>query len=255
MWQDTWTFRLDDAERGRALAARGAARRSTGGSSRCWRRPGCPDVPLLRRGRAPGRHACCCCTPPAWPTPTTRRSRCSRRCGDVPARSVASSATCTGPTTSPRRTSRRPAQNPEGHRYAVDCAWTDAPADVLAPLLLDIWRELDTEHSFSIWYGWAPDRDAARHGVLRRGQRLRRDLPRSTPTRPTTSATATWVHERTAAIARDGGVGVYLGDTDFTRRQDRFLSDEHFAPARGDPRDARPGRPLRVVPRPPTRRG
>jgi hypothetical protein len=39
----------------------------------------------------------------------------------------------------------------------------------------------------------------------------------------------TRVHARTAAIARAGGVGVYLGDTDFTGRQDRFLSDEHFA--------------------------
>ncbi len=37
------------------------------------------------------------------------------------------------------------------------------------------------------------------------------------------------MHERTAAIARDGGVGVYLGDTDFTRRQDRFLTEENLA--------------------------
>ena len=36
------------------------------------------------------------------------------------------------------------------------------------------------------------------------------------------------MHERTAAIARDGGVGVYLGDTDFTRRPDRFLDDDHL---------------------------
>src|SRR6266704_2166282 len=48
------------------------------------------------------------------------------------------------------------AQNPEGHRYAVDCTWTDAPAAVLAPMLQALWSELDTEHSFSIWYGWAP---------------------------------------------------------------------------------------------------
>jgi hypothetical protein len=37
------------------------------------------------------------------------------------------------------------------------------------------------------------------------------------------------VHEQTAAVARGGGVGGYLGDTDFTRRQDRFLSEENFA--------------------------
>ena len=36
-----------------------------------------------------------------------------------------------------------------------------------------------------------------------------------------------WVHRRTAALAVHGA-GVYLGDTDFTRRQDRFLSDEAY---------------------------
>jgi hypothetical protein len=35
------------------------------------------------------------------------------------------------------------------------------------------------------------------------------------------------VHERTAEIARHGS-GVYLGDTDFTRRQDRFLSEANY---------------------------
>ena len=34
------------------------------------------------------------------------------------------------------------AQNPPGMRYAADCAWTDAPAAVLAPILGDIYRTL-----------------------------------------------------------------------------------------------------------------
>jgi len=34
-----------------------------------------------------------------------------------------------------------------------------------------------------------------------------------------------WVHRRTAELAGACGAGVYLGDTDFTRRQDRFMSD------------------------------
>ena len=49
-------------------------------------------------------------------------------------------------------------QNPEGHRYVVDCSWTDAGAAELTPVLRTIWDELPTEHSFSIWYGWAPTR-------------------------------------------------------------------------------------------------
>jgi len=120
-------------------------------------------------------------------------------------------------------------QNPEGYRYAVDCTWTDAPARVLAPMLQALWSELETEHSFSIWYGWAP---------------------RSRPSRPDMAFSveaevyvatyviydepadderyAEWVHSRTAALARAHGAGVYLGDTDFTRRQDRFLSGEAY---------------------------
>ena len=119
------------------------------------------------------------------------------------------------------------AQNPEGHRYAVDCTWTDAPAGVLAPLLHALWGELDTEHSFSIWYGWAP------YGV-------RPEMAFSVEanvyvatyaiyTDPADDARyAGWVHRRTAALATACGAGVYLGDTDFTRRQDRFMSDDAY---------------------------
>ena len=39
---------------------------------------------------------------------------------------------------------------------------------------------------------------------------------------------ASWVHGRTARLAAAHGTGVYLGDTDFTRRQDRFLSDDAY---------------------------
>jgi hypothetical protein len=39
---------------------------------------------------------------------------------------------------------------------------------------------------------------------------------------------AGWVHRRTAALAGAHGAGAYLGDTDFTRRQDRFMSDDAY---------------------------
>jgi FAD/FMN-containing dehydrogenase len=118
-------------------------------------------------------------------------------------------------------------QNPEGYRYAVDCTWTDAPAEVVAPLLHELWSELDTKHSFGIWYGWAP----------------RRDLPDMAFSVEADAYVATYaiyadaaddaryadlVHRRTAALAAAHGTGVYLGDTDFTRRQDRFLSDDAY---------------------------
>ena len=37
-----------------------------------------------------------------------------------------------------------------------------------------------------------------------------------------------WVHRRMAALAAAHGAGVYIGDTNFTRRQDRFVSDEAY---------------------------
>jgi len=119
------------------------------------------------------------------------------------------------------------AQNPEGHRYAVDCTWTDAPARVLAPMLQAMWSELDTEHSFSIWYGWAPPGGqpdmafSVEANVYVATYAIYAD--------PADDARyADWVHGRMAALAAAHGAGVYLGDTDFTRRQDRFLSDDAY---------------------------
>ena len=120
------------------------------------------------------------------------------------------------------------AQNPEGYRYAVDCTWTDAPARVLAPMLHKLWSELETEHSFSIWYGWAPTGGSRPDMAFS----VEADVYVATYViyaDPADDARyAEWVHSGTAALAGAHGAGVYLGDTDFTRRQDRFLSDDAY---------------------------
>jgi FAD/FMN-containing dehydrogenase len=144
-----------------------------------------------------------------------------------------------GPTSLDDESRAQAEQSPEGYRYAVDCAWTDAPAAVLAPDLARLWGELD-EHSFSIWYGWAPDRALPDMAFSVQG-----NVYIATYAIYTDEADddryREWVHERTTRIAAHG-VGVYLGDTDFTRRQDRFLSDAHLGRlreirARWDPDD------------------
>jgi FAD/FMN-containing dehydrogenase len=132
----------------------------------------------------------------------------------------------TGPTSLAEEGAAQEAQSPEGYRYAVDCTWTDAPAEVLEPLLGRLWSELDTEHSFSIWYGWAPDRKLPDMAFSVQGNvYIATYAIYSDPADD--ERYRKWVHERTADIARHG-TGVYLGDTDFTRRQDRFLSGENF---------------------------
>ncbi len=132
-----------------------------------------------------------------------------------------------GPTSVAEENLAQTAQNPEGYRYAVDCTWTDAPASVLAPMLHELWGELETEHSFSIWYGWAPPRDRPDMAFS-----VEADVYVATYViyaDPADDARyAEWVHSRTAALAGAYGAGVYLGDTDFTRRQDRFLSDDAY---------------------------
>jgi FAD/FMN-containing dehydrogenase len=118
-------------------------------------------------------------------------------------------------------------QNPEGHRYVVDCTWTDAPARVLAPMLRELWGELDTEHSFSIWYGWAPPRD--RPDMVFSVEANVYLATYAIYTDPADDARyEDWVHRRTAELAAAHGAGVYIGDTNFTQRQDRFLSDDAY---------------------------
>ena len=132
----------------------------------------------------------------------------------------------TGPTTLDEECVAQAAQNPDGYRYAVDCTWTDASAETLAPLLSRLWSELDTEHSFSIWYGWAPDRPLPDMAFSVQGNVYIATYA-IYPDPADDERYRTWVHERTAEIARHGS-GVYLGDTDFTRRQDRFLSAPNY---------------------------
>jgi len=132
-----------------------------------------------------------------------------------------------GPTSIAEENQAQVAQNPDGYRYAADCAWTNVGGAELAPLLRSMWSELDTEHSFSIWYGWAPTGDlpdmafSVEGNVYVAAYAIWDDPERDAHYRE-------WVHRRIGAIAASGE-GVYLGDTDFTRRPDRFLSDANFA--------------------------
>jgi FAD/FMN-containing dehydrogenase len=224
MWQDTWTFHLDDAEQvvhwlhdvlptlDRRVEPVMAATRL-------------PDVPLYDGVEHPGGtvlllHTTCMADSDGEALALLGAlGQCpvlARELGHVTSRtSIAEESVA------------QVAQNPDGYRYAVDCAWSNASADVLAPLLLDIWRALDTEHSFSIWYGWAPTRPLPDMAFSIEGNvYVATYLIYSDEADDETYRTR--VHDQTAAIAHDGGVGVYLGDTDFTRRPDRFLTDENL---------------------------
>jgi FAD/FMN-containing dehydrogenase len=118
-------------------------------------------------------------------------------------------------------------QNPQGHRYVVDCTWTNAPAAQLAGPLTALWRDLPTTHSFSIWYGWAPSRPLPDMAFS-----VQANVYLATYVIYTDASDderfAEFVHTRTDELATIGGAGVYLGDTDFVRRSDRFLADDNY---------------------------
>ena len=118
--------------------------------------------------------------------------------------------------------------NPEGFRWVVDTTWTDASAAEWGPVLRRMWADLPTERTWSMWYGWTPRSDLPDMALSIEGlgniatyvcyenadddERL-----------------ADWVHGSTGELASRFGKGVYIGDSDFSRRPDRFVSDEHFA--------------------------
>jgi FAD/FMN-containing dehydrogenase len=223
MWHDTWTFRLDDTVGlltwlhdvlpglDRRVEPVVAATRL-------------PDVPLHDGTARPDGTVLLLHTTVAADSDEHAASLLAPlQNGPPTARSLGH---VRGPTSVAEENLAQTLQNPEGYRYAVDCTWTDAPAAVLAPMLQALWSELETEHSFSIWYGWAP-RDARPDMAFS----VEADVYVATYviyTDPADDARYTeWVHRRTAALAAHG-TGVYLGDTDFTRRQDRFLSDDAY---------------------------
>lgn len=131
-----------------------------------------------------------------------------------------------GPTSIIEENAAQEAQNPDNYRYAVDCCWSNLDAAELAPLLRRMWSELDTDHSFSIWYGWAPPAErpdmafSVEGNVYIATYAIFADPAKDEHYR-------SWVHDRIGAIAQRGE-GVYVGDTDFTRRPDRFMSEANF---------------------------
>ncbi len=119
------------------------------------------------------------------------------------------------------------AQNPPGMRYAADCAWTDAPAADLKPILGEIYRSLPTPESFVIWYGWCPSRPLQDMAFSMEGNvyiaayTIWQDEAGD-------ASMQEWVASRFRELERVSK-GSYLGDADLTRRSSKFMADANFA--------------------------
>jgi FAD/FMN-containing dehydrogenase len=116
--------------------------------------------------------------------------------------------------------------NPEGHRYFVDNAYLTGDAATLVPALAPAFTGLPTPKAFSLWFDLAgmPSRPAP-------------DIARSVQTdiyfatyvvceSPEQDACCREFVDATMARLEPFSPGCYLGDSDFTVRPDRFMSDE-----------------------------
>jgi FAD/FMN-containing dehydrogenase len=118
------------------------------------------------------------------------------------------------------------AMSPSSHRYAADCAWTDATADELAPLLRDLYTTLPTPQSFTIWYGWNPVRALPDMAFSMEGNvYVATYAVWSDPADD--ERVTTWVTDRYRAL-EPVSKGTYLGDADLLRRPAPFMAVDNF---------------------------
>lgn len=122
---------------------------------------------------------------------------------------------------------RQTMANPEGHRYRVDNAWITGSAAEVVPAIKPAYTTLPTPQAFTIWFSMAPLRDLPDMAFdLQTEIYLATYVVSSDP--GLDGPIRTWVDE-TMAHMRPVTAGQYLGDSDFTNRQVRFMSDEHYA--------------------------
>jgi FAD binding domain len=131
------------------------------------------------------------------------------------------------PTTPEAERARQLDDNPEGHRWAVDNAWLSGSASDVVPAMRRAYTTLPNEKAFTIWFSMAP---------------LRRlpDMAFSLQSEIYLASYVLWEDEgdderclgwleSAMADLQPVSVGQYLGDSDHTRRQVRFMTDDAWA--------------------------
>ncbi|MEI2810208.1 MAG: FAD-binding oxidoreductase [Nocardioides sp.] len=131
------------------------------------------------------------------------------------------------PTTMDKHRERQLEANPEGHRWAVDNAWVSGSAADVVPAIKSSYVTLPNAKAFTIWFSMAPLRDLP-------------DMAFSLQSEIYLASYVLWDDpaEDEAHIAWLQGVmaemqpvtlGQYLGDSDLSRRQVKFMADDNWA--------------------------
>ncbi|MDH6589994.1 FAD/FMN-containing dehydrogenase [Streptomyces sp. SAI-133] len=121
--------------------------------------------------------------------------------------------------------------NPESHRYFVDNAWLTGSASDVVPAIRKAFTEHPTPQTFTIWFSMAPLR-----GLPDMAFSLQSEIYCATyvvhdgPERD--AELRAWLDEVMAAM-QPVTAGQYLGDSDFTVRQLKFMGDEQWQRLQG----------------------
>jgi FAD/FMN-containing dehydrogenase len=131
------------------------------------------------------------------------------------------------PTTFEEQRERQLRDNPEGHRWAVDCAWLSGPAAEVVPAMRRAYTTLPNEKAFTIWFSMAPLRELPDMAFSLQSEiYLAAYVPWDDPADD--ERHQAWLAAAMAEL-QPVTVGQYLGDSDLSRRQLRVLTDDAWA--------------------------
>ena len=128
------------------------------------------------------------------------------------------------PTTIDEQRKRQLHDNPEGHRWAVDNAWLSGPATSVVPAMRRAYTTLPTEKAFTIWFSMAPlravpDMAFSLQSEIYLASYVLWESPEDD------ERCVSWLSSVMSDL-EPVTVGQYLGDSDLSRRQVRFMADE-----------------------------
>ena len=130
------------------------------------------------------------------------------------------------PTTLAEQQRRQLADNPEGHRWAVDNAWLTGPPEQVVPAMRRAYTTLPNDKAFTIWFSMAPLRElpdmafSLQSEIYLASYVLWEDAADD-------EANRRWLRSVMADL-EPVTAGQYLGDSDLTTRQVRFMADANW---------------------------
>jgi FAD/FMN-containing dehydrogenase len=128
------------------------------------------------------------------------------------------------PTTAEAERARQLEDNPEGHRWAVDNAWLSGSAAEVVPAMRRAYTTLPHHKAFTIWFSMAPLRELPDMAFSLQSEiYLASYVCWESP--EDDERCTSWL-ERAMADLEPVTVGQYLGDSDLSRRQVRFMSED-----------------------------